>query len=121
MKWPRIRFSLRMALTLMALFAAALSAWPYLKNRAMDDVAILATNRARQEFIAVRGDGNIREGPREVAMPSTVMPYVVRVVHPDKGEMDLPKGIVAKTWKYYFWCFGLKFRIPIETEISSTS
>ena len=120
MKLPRLRFSLRAAMVAVAMVAIALSAWPNLKTRAMNDVAILATNRTRDEFIAVTGEATIHQDPHEVAMPSTVMPYVVRVVHADKGEMNLPKGIYATTWKYYVWCFGLKLRLPIEAEIKSS-
>ena len=122
MKLPKFRFSLRTALIAMALLATALAAWPYLKTRAMNDVAILAANRTRNEFEAATAQSiTSHQDPFESALPSTVFPYIVRVVHADREEMDLAKGINATTWKYYFWCFGLKFRLPIKTEISSTS
>ncbi len=80
MKLHRMHFSLRTLLILMALFAMALAAWPLLENRATNSVAELARNRTRDEFIAATGEYLSKQSARDVALPTTICPYVVRVV-----------------------------------------
>ena len=104
----------------MALFATALAAWPLLESRATNSVAELARNRTRDEFIAVAGEYLSKQSARDVALPTAICPYVVKVVHSDKGEMNLATGTYAKTYKYYVWLFGLRLRLPVETEIDTT-
>lgn len=104
----------------MALFATNLAAWPFLENRATNSVAELARNRTRDEFIAVTGEYPSKQSARDVALPTTICPYLIRVVHADKGEMNLAKGRFAETYKYYVWLWGIKLRLPLETEIETS-
>jgi len=73
-----------------------------------------------EEFIAVTGECISKQSTRDVALPTTICPYVVRVIHPDTGEMNLAKGRYAETYKYYVWLFGLALRLPVETEIGTS-
>ena len=120
MKLPKIRFSVRTLLLLVTLAAFALAAWPILENWATDDVAKFARNRTRNEFIAVTGEYLSKQSDRESALPTAICPYVVRVIHSDKGEMDVAKGRFAETYKYYVWFFGINLRLPFETKIHAS-
>ncbi len=89
--------------------------WPWVRDKALLDVAEFAHEKTIANFKTVHRNATIEIDALDFSEPFAPVPFVVSV-----KQWDLPdikqsfKTAVLSSRKYYIWFFGLKVRLPYE-------